>query len=64
MGKNFKEDGVDDLSPEAIAAGVADALADKEQRVDDAALMEAFDFLQQRAQEPLMMKRRKRVKHS
>ncbi len=51
MGKNFKEDGVDDLSPQAIAAGVADALADKEQRVDDEALMEAFGFMQERAQE-------------
>jgi len=51
MGKNFKEDGIDDLSPQAIAAGVADALAEKEQRVDDETLMEAFGFMQERAQE-------------
>lgn len=51
MGKNFKEEGVDDLNAMAIAAGVADALADKEQRVSDAELMESFAFIQERTQE-------------
>ena len=35
MGKNLKEDGMDDINPQAVAAGIADALADADQPVDD-----------------------------
>lgn len=53
MGKNLKEDGMDDINPQAVAAGIADALADAEQRVDDEELMEAFMFVQKRAEEKM-----------
>lgn len=51
MGQNFKEEGVDDLNPAAIAAGVADAMAEKSQRVSDEDLMESFVFVQERSRE-------------
>ena len=53
MGKNLKDDGMDDINPQAVAAGIADALAGGEQRVDDEALMEAFMFVQKRAEEKM-----------
>lgn len=51
MGNNFRDEGITDLSPGAIAAGVADALAQQEQRVSDEELMESFEFVQQRTME-------------
>ncbi|MDY0207022.1 MAG: FKBP-type peptidyl-prolyl cis-trans isomerase [Pseudomonas sp.] len=51
MGKNLSEEGMDDLDPQAVALGIEDALAKKDQRLDDDELMEAFSFLQARAQE-------------
>lgn len=53
MGKNLKDDGMEDISPQAVAAGIADALAGNQQRIDDEALMEAFLFVQQRAEEKM-----------
>lgn len=53
MGKNLKSDGMDDINPQAVAAGIADALAGSKQRVDDEALMEAFMFVQARADEKM-----------
>lgn len=53
MGKNLKDDGMDDINPQAVAAGITDALAGNEQRVDDEALMEAFMFVQKRAEEKM-----------
>lgn len=50
IGSDVKESGVDGLSPAAISAGVADALAGKQQ-ISDEELMEAFQFVQQRAEE-------------
>lgn len=51
MGKNLSEEGMDDLDPQAVALGIEDALAKKDQRLSDDELMEAFSFLQERAQE-------------
>lgn len=51
MGKNFKDEGVEELSPEAIAIGVADAMASREKRVSNEQLMESTKFLQERVQE-------------
>ena len=42
---------MDDLDSQAVALGIEDALANKEQRLSDDELMEAFGFLQARAQE-------------
>ncbi len=53
MGKNLKEDGMDDINPQAVAAGIADALSGGEQRVGDEDLMEAFMFVQKRAEEKM-----------
>ena len=51
MGKNLSQEGMDDLDSQAVALGIEDALAKKEQRLTDEELMEAFSFLQARAQE-------------
>src|SRR5690554_2859129 len=51
MGKNLSQEGMDDLDSQAVALGIEDALANKEQRLSDDELMEAFGFLQARAQE-------------
>lgn len=53
MGKNLKQDGMDDINPQAVAAGVADALSGAQQRVGDEELMEAFMFVQKRAEEKM-----------
>ncbi|MBS7326185.1 MAG: FKBP-type peptidyl-prolyl cis-trans isomerase [Thiopseudomonas sp.] len=47
LGKNIKDDGIDGISPQAVAAGMADALAGK-QRLDDEELQKAFTFVQER----------------
>lgn len=51
MGKNLSQEGMDDLDSQAVALGIEDALAKKDQRLSDDELMEAFSFLQARAQE-------------
>lgn len=51
MGKNLSQEGMNDLDSKAVALGIEDALAKKEQRISDDELMEAFGFLQARAQE-------------
>ena len=51
MGKNLKEDGLDDIDPQLLAVGITDGLAGAEQRLADEELMEAFLFVQQRAEE-------------
>lgn len=51
MGKNLSQEGMDDLDSKAVAIGIEDALAKKDQRLTDEELMEAFSFLQARAQE-------------
>jgi len=51
MGKNLSEEGMDDLDSPAVALGIEDALTKKDQRLTDDELMEAFGFLQSRAQE-------------
>ncbi|QEY59270.1 FKBP-type peptidyl-prolyl cis-trans isomerase [Pseudomonas sp. C27(2019)] len=51
MGKNLSQEGMDDLDSQAVALGIEDALAKKDQRLSDEELMEAFSFLQARAQE-------------
>ncbi|MDY0249904.1 MAG: FKBP-type peptidyl-prolyl cis-trans isomerase [Pseudomonas sp.] len=51
MGKNLSQEGMDDLDSQAVALGIEDALAKKDQRLTDEELMEAFGFLQSRAQE-------------
>ena len=53
MGKNLSQEGMDDLDSQAVALGIEDALAKKDQRLTDEELMEAFGFLQARAQERL-----------
>lgn len=50
MGKSMVQDGIDDLDPQAVAQGIKDALAKKKQQVSDEDLMEAFTFLQTRAE--------------
>lgn len=51
MGKNLSQEGMDDLDSQAVALGIEDALTKKDQRLSDDELMEAFSFLQERAQE-------------
>ncbi len=51
MGRSLAQEGMDDLSAAAVALGIEDALAKKEQRLSDEQLMEAFSFLQSRAEE-------------
>ena len=51
MGKNLSQEGMDDLDSQAVALGIEDALTKKDQRLSDDELMEAFSFLQARAQE-------------
>ncbi len=51
MGRSMAQEGLDDLDPQAVAKGIEDAIAKREQRVSDDDLMEAFTALQTRAQE-------------
>lgn len=51
MGKNLSQEGMDDLDSQAVALGIEDALGNKEQRLSDDELMDAFSFLQARAEE-------------
>jgi FKBP-type peptidyl-prolyl cis-trans isomerase FklB len=51
MGKSLAQEGMDDLDSKAVAQGIDDAVGKKEQRLKDEELMEAFAFLQKRAEE-------------
>lgn len=51
MGRSLAQEGMNDLDSKAVALGIEDALAKKEQRLTDDQLMEAFGFLQKRAEE-------------
>ncbi|WP_026146508.1 FKBP-type peptidyl-prolyl cis-trans isomerase [Zestomonas thermotolerans] len=51
MGRSLAQEGMDDLDSKAVAQGIEDALAKREQRLKDEELMEAFAFLQQRSEE-------------
>ena len=50
MGKSLAQEGMDDLDSQAVAQGIEDAIG-KEQKLKDDELVEAFAFLQKRAEE-------------
>ena len=54
MGKSLAQEGMDDLDSKAVAQGIEDAIGKKEQRLKDEELMEAFAFLQKRAEERMV----------
>lgn len=54
MGKSLAQEGMDDLDSKAVAQGIEDAIAKKEQRLKDEELIEAFAFLQKRAEERMV----------
>ncbi|MDG9783357.1 FKBP-type peptidyl-prolyl cis-trans isomerase [Metapseudomonas otitidis] len=51
MGKSLAQEGMDDLDSKAVALGIEDAIGKKDQRLKDEELVEAFAFLQKRAEE-------------
>lgn len=51
MGKSLSQEGLADLDSQAVALGIEDAIGNKEQKLKDEELMEAFAFLQKRAEE-------------
>ena len=51
MGKSLAQEGMDDLDSQAVAQGIEDAIGKKEQKHKDEELVEAFAFLQKRAEE-------------
>ncbi|WP_183167651.1 FKBP-type peptidyl-prolyl cis-trans isomerase [Azomonas macrocytogenes] len=51
MGKSMSQEGMDDLDSKAVAQGIEDAIGKKEQKLSDEELMEAFTYLQTRAEE-------------
>ena len=51
MGKSLAQEGMDDLDSKAVAQGIEDAIGKKEQKLKDDELVEAFAFLQKRAEE-------------
>jgi len=54
MGKSLAQEGMDDLDSQAVAQGIEDAIGNKEQKLTDEQLMEAFTFLQTRAEERMV----------
>ena len=54
MGKSLAQEGMDDLDSNAVAQGIEDAIGKKEQRLKDEELIEAFAFLQKRAEERMV----------
>ncbi len=50
MGKSMSQEGMDDLDSRAVALGIEDAIGKKAQRLGDDELMEAFTYLQTRAE--------------
>lgn len=51
MGKSLAQEGMDDLDSKAVAQGIEDAIGKKEQQIKDEELVEAFAYLQKRAEE-------------
>lgn len=51
MGKSLAQEGMEDLDSKAVAQGIDDAIGKKEQKLTDEELMEAFSYLQTRAEE-------------
>jgi FKBP-type peptidyl-prolyl cis-trans isomerase FklB len=51
MGQSLIQEGMTDLDAKAVAMGIEDAMGKKEQRLKDEELVEAFAFLQKRAEE-------------
>ena len=51
MGKSLAQEGIDDLDSKAVAQGIEDAIGKKEQQLKDEELVEAFAYLQKRAEE-------------
>lgn len=51
MGQSLVQEGMTDLDPKAVAMGIEDAMGKKEQRLKDEELVEAFAFMQKRAEE-------------
>ena len=51
MGKSLSQEGLADLDSQAVALGIEDAIGNKEHKLKDEELMEAFAFLQKRAEE-------------
>ena len=51
MGKSLAQEGMDDLDSAAVAQGIEDAIGKKPQQLTDEELVEAFAFLQKRAEE-------------
>ncbi len=62
MGKSLAQEGMDDLDSKAVAQGIEDAIGKKEQRLKDEELIEAFAFLQKRAEERMAAMNEESVK--
>ncbi|MFL9814944.1 FKBP-type peptidyl-prolyl cis-trans isomerase [Stutzerimonas sp. VN223-3] len=54
MGKSLVQEGMADLDSKAVAQGIDDAIGKKEQKLTDEELMEAFSYLQTRAEERMV----------
>lgn len=54
MGKSLAQEGMADLDSDAVAQGIDDAIGKKEQKLTDEELMEAFAYLQTRAEERMV----------
>lgn len=54
MGKSLAQEGMADLDSKAVAQGIDDAVGKKEQKLTDEELMEAFAYLQTRAEERMV----------
>jgi FKBP-type peptidyl-prolyl cis-trans isomerase FklB len=54
MGKSLAQEGLDDLDSAAVAQGIDDAIGKKDQKLTDEELMEAFSYLQTRAEERMV----------
>lgn len=61
MGQSLARDGMSDLDPQAVALGIEDALADREARVKDEELIEAFAALQARVDEQMAARQAENV---
>lgn len=54
MGKSLAQEGLDDLDSAAVAQGIDDAIGKQDQKLTDEELMEAFSYLQTRAEERMV----------
>lgn len=54
MGKSLAQEGMADLDSNAVAQGIDDAIGKKDQKLTDEELMEAFAYLQTRAEERMV----------